>query len=83
MSRFAFTPELHLRDGRVVSDSDDAVDIARAAYGHTAGREPILHWLENAATPGQTATAKLVFVAWLEERGLVGDGLLHRLSNQQ
>jgi hypothetical protein len=30
-----------------------------------------LHWLHHAATPGQAATAKLIFVAWLQERGLV------------
>jgi hypothetical protein len=83
MSRFTFTPELRLRDGRVVRNSDDAFDIAQAAYSHTAGRGEILHWLESASTPGQTATAKLVFVAWLQERGLIGNGLLHQLSEQR
>src|SRR5882672_6062429 len=45
MTRFEFTPELRLRDGRVVRNSDDALEITRAAYNHTAGREEILHWL--------------------------------------
>ena len=71
MTRFEFTPELRLRDGRVVRNSDDAFEIVLAAYNHTAGREEIFHWLESAATPGQTATAKLVFIAWLQERGMI------------
>jgi hypothetical protein len=71
MTHFEFTPELQLGDGRVVRNSDDALEIARAAYNHTAGRDEIVHWLESAATKGQTATAKLVFIAWLQERGLI------------
>jgi len=71
MSRFTFAPELRLRDGRVVRNSDDALELTRASYQHTPGREEILHWLSHAATPGQAATAKLMFVAWLQERGLV------------
>jgi hypothetical protein len=76
MTHFEFTPVLRLRDGRVVRNSDDALEIARAAYDQTAGREEILHWLEGAATQGQTTTAKLVFVAWLQERGLIGPSSL-------
>jgi hypothetical protein len=71
MTPFEFTPELRLRDGRVVRNSDDALEITRAAYDQTAGREEILHWLEGAVTQGQAATAKLMFVAWLQERGLI------------
>jgi hypothetical protein len=71
MSRFTFVPELRLRDGRVVRNSDDALELTRASYQHTPGRDEILHWLNHAGTPGQAATAKLIFIAWLQERGLV------------
>ena len=71
MSRFEFRPELRLRDGRVVRNSDDALEIVLGGYLHTAGRDDILHWLETATTPGQIATAQLVFTAWLQERGLL------------
>jgi hypothetical protein len=77
MMHFEFTPALRLRDGRVVRNSDDALEITRAAHDHTAGREEILHWLEGATTQGQTTTAKLVFIAWLQERGLVVGSFTH------
>jgi hypothetical protein len=66
---FYFTPELHLKDGRVVRDLEDAAGFAREQELRPGidQRDEILHKLERAATREEAHAAAHSFVRWLEE----------------
>jgi hypothetical protein len=65
---FNFTPELHLRDGRIVRDVEDAIAFAREQEPRPGvdERDEALHRLERAQTREQAYAAALFFVRWLE-----------------
>jgi hypothetical protein len=66
---FYFTPELHLRDGRVIRDLDDALGFAREQEVRPGidQRDEVLHKIERAETTEQAHAAAHLFVRWLEE----------------
>jgi hypothetical protein len=66
---FYFTPELHLRDGRVVRDLDDAASFAREQESRPGidQRDEVLHKIERAQTKETAHAAAHLFVRWLEE----------------
>src|SRR5215207_2473885 len=65
---FNFTPELHLRDGRIVRDVEDAIAFAREQEPRPGvdERDEALHRLERAETREQAHAAGQFFVRWLE-----------------
>ncbi len=70
---FDFTPELHLIDGRIIRNLDDAAAFAReqvARPGVDQGDE-VLHAIERAKTPEQAHAAAHQFLRWLEELEIV------------
>jgi hypothetical protein len=70
---FFFTPELHLRDGRIIRDLDDAAGFAREQQARPGvdQRDEILHAIERAQTVEQAHAAAHKFVRWLEELEVV------------
>jgi hypothetical protein len=66
---FCFTPELHLRDGRVIRDLRDAAGFAREQEARPGvdQRDEVLHDIERAQTKEQAHAAAHKFVRWLEE----------------
>jgi hypothetical protein len=66
---FYFTPELHLRDGRVIRDLGDAVGFAREQEARPGvdQRDEVLHDIERAHTKEQAHAAAHKFVRWLEQ----------------
>jgi hypothetical protein len=66
---FYFTPELHLRDGRVIRDLDDAAGFAREQELRPGidQRDEVLHQIERAETREHAHAAAHSFVPWLEE----------------
>jgi hypothetical protein len=70
---FSFTPELHLRDGRIVRNLDDAAQLMREHEPRPGvdRRDEILHGLERAQTQEQALAAAHYFMQWLEELELV------------
>lgn len=70
---FNFTPELHLRDGRVIRHLGDALDFAREQEVRPGvdQRDEILHALERAATREEAHAAAHRFLRWLEELEVV------------
>lgn len=69
VSEFYFTPELHLRDGRIIRDLGDAVGFAREQEARPGvdQRDEVLHDIERAQTKEQAHAAAHKFVRWLEE----------------
>jgi hypothetical protein len=66
---FYFTPELHLRDGRIIRDLEDAIGFAREQEARPGvdQRDEVLHAIERAQTKEQAHAAAHMFVRWLEE----------------
>ena len=64
-----FTPELHLRDGRIIRDLGDAAGFAREQQARPGvdQRDEVLHAIERAQTKEQVHAAAHMFVRWLEE----------------
>ncbi len=73
MPEFFFTPELHLRDGRIIRDLEDAAGFAREQEARPGidQRDEILHAIERAQTMEQAHGAAHRFVRWLEELEVV------------
>jgi hypothetical protein len=68
-TEFYFTPELHLKDGRIIRDLEDAKAFAReqeARPGVDQGDE-ILHKMERADGNEEAHAAAHRFLRWLEE----------------
>jgi hypothetical protein len=70
---FHFTPELHLRDGRIIRHLEDAVGFAREQELRPGvdQRDEILHALERARTREEAHAAAHQFLRWLEELEIV------------
>jgi hypothetical protein len=73
MIEFYFTPELHLRDGRIIRDLDDAAGFAREQEVRPGvdQRDEILHRIERAESKEAAHAAAHSFVRWLEELGVL------------
>jgi hypothetical protein len=65
---FHFTPELHLRDGRIIRNLDDAVGFAREQEVRPGvdERDEVLHAMERATTHEEAHAAAHQFLRWLE-----------------
>jgi hypothetical protein len=65
---FNFTPELQLRDGRIVRDLEDAIAFAREQEPRPGvdQRDEVLHRLERAENREQAHAAAHLFLRWLE-----------------
>ena len=70
---FYFTPELHLRDGRIIRHLEDAIDFAREQELRPGvdQRDEVLHVLERAKTREEAHAAAYQFLRWLEELEVV------------
>jgi hypothetical protein len=66
---FHFTPELALRDGRIIRDLDDALALVRdhEARPGVDQRDEVLHIIERARTQEEAHAAAHRFLRWLEE----------------
>jgi hypothetical protein len=64
---FYFTPELHLKDGRIIRDLEDAASFAREQEVRPGGdqRDEILHKIERADSKEEAHAAAHSFVRWL------------------
>jgi hypothetical protein len=66
--QFYFTAELHLRDGRIIRDLDDAISFAREQEVRPGvERDEVLHRIERAQSDEEAHAAAHSFVRWLEE----------------
>jgi hypothetical protein len=70
---FYFTPELRLRDGRIIRDLDDAAGFAREQEARPGvdQRDEVLHAIERAHSKETAYAAAHAFVRWLEELEVV------------
>jgi hypothetical protein len=68
-TEFYFTPELHLKDERIIRDLDDAASFAREQEVRPGvdQRDEILHTIERAKSKEEAHAAAHMFVRWLEE----------------
>jgi hypothetical protein len=68
-TEFYFTPELHLKDGRIIRDLNDAASFAREQEVRPGvdQRDEVLHKTERAASKEDAHAAAHSFVRWLEE----------------
>ena len=68
-TQFYFTPELHLKDGRIIRDLDDAASFAREQEVRPGvdQRDEILHKMERAESKEDAHAAAHAFLRWLEE----------------
>lgn len=66
---FYFTPELHLKDGRIIRDLSDALSFAREQEARPGvdQRDEVLHKVEHANGREEAHAAAHAFVRWLEE----------------
>jgi hypothetical protein len=66
---FNFTPELHLKDGRIIRDLDDAASFAREQEVRPGvdQRDEVLHKIERAEDRETAHAAAHAFVRWMEE----------------
>jgi hypothetical protein len=66
---FHFTPELHLKDGRIIRNLDDATSFAREQEARPGvdQRDEVLHRMEQAKSREEAHAAAHCFVRWLEE----------------
>jgi hypothetical protein len=66
---FYFMPEVHLKDGRIIRDLDDAARFAREQELRPGvdQRDEILHALERAQNKEEAHGAAHRFLVWLEE----------------
>jgi hypothetical protein len=72
-AEFNFTPELRLRDGRIIRDLADAIGFAREQESRPGvdQRDEVLHALERAQGTEQAYAAAQQFLRWLEELEVV------------
>lgn len=72
-TEFYFTPELHLKDGRIIRDLDDAASFAREQKVRPGvdQRDEVLHRIERAKSKEEAHAAAHSFVRWLEELDVV------------
>jgi hypothetical protein len=70
---FNFTPELHLLDGRIIRNLEDAVAFAREQELRPGvdRRDEILHAMERATDKETAHAAAHQFMRWLEELEIV------------
>ena len=70
---FNFMPELHLKDGRIIRDLNDAVGFAREQEVRPGvdQRDEVLHAIERAQTKEEAHGAAHKFLRWLEEIEIV------------
>jgi hypothetical protein len=70
---FYFTPELRLRDGRIIRNLEDAIGFAREQEPRPGvdQRDEVLHRLERARGKEQAQAAAHQFLRWLEELDVV------------
>jgi hypothetical protein len=68
-TEFYFTPELHLKDGRIIRDLGDAASFAREQEVRPGvdQRDEILHRMERAESKEDAHAAAHSFLRWLEE----------------
>ena len=68
-TEFYFTPELHLKDGRIIRNLDDATSFAREQEARPGvdQRDEVLHKMERAESHEEAHAAAHLFVRWLEE----------------
>lgn len=66
---FYFTPELHLKDGRIIRDLDDAASFAREQEVRPGvdQRDEVLHKIERAEDRETAHAPARAFVQWMEE----------------
>lgn len=66
---FVFTPELMLRDRRIIRNLDDAISFAREQEARPGvdQRDEVLHALEQADSREKAHAAAHKFLRWLEE----------------
>ena len=71
--QFNFTPELHLVDGRIIRNIEDAIAFAREQEARPGvdRRDEVLHALERARGREQAHAAAHLFLRWLEELEIV------------
>jgi len=69
MTEFYFTPELHLKDGRIIRHLEDALIFVREQQARPGvdQRDEILHKIERAHTKEEAHAAAHNFLRWLEE----------------
>ena len=72
-TEFYFTPELHLKDGRIIRDLDDAASFAREQEVRPGvdQRDEVLHRVKRAKSKEEAHAAAHSFVRWLEELDVV------------
>ena len=68
-AEFNFTPELHLKDGRIIRHLEDAMAFAREQEARPGvdQRDEILHKMERAEGGEEVHAAAHLFLRWLEE----------------
>jgi hypothetical protein len=68
-TEFNFTPELHLKDGRIIRNLEDAKAFAREQEARPGvdQRDEILHKMERAEGGEEAHAAAHLFLRWLEE----------------
>ena len=73
MVEYYFTPELHLTDGRIIRNLDDAASFAREHEVRPGvdQRDEVLHTIERAQSKEQAHAAAHLFLRWLEELEIV------------
>jgi len=66
---FSFTPELRLKDGRIIRNLGDATAFAREQEARPGvdNRDEVLHGLERAKNREEAHAAAHRFLRWLEE----------------
>jgi len=66
---FYFTPELHLKDGRIIRHIGDALSFAREQEARPGidQRDEVLHKMERAQSKEEAHAAAHSFLRWLEE----------------
>jgi len=65
---FYFTPELHLKDGRIIRDLNDAASFAREQEVRPGvDQRDEVHNIERAHTQEHAHAAAHSFVRWVEE----------------
>jgi hypothetical protein len=70
---FYFTPELHLKDGRIIRHLEDAAAFAREHETRPGvdRRDEVLHQIEQAKSREEAHAAAHLFMRWLEELEVV------------
>ena len=65
---FSFTPEIRLRDGRIIRNIADAIGFVREQEARPGidQRDEVLHRLERCETREQSHAAAHLFLRWLE-----------------